>query len=427
MKVYAFINSSMSGTVQGAYCIGLTVNDVVAVISRQKKGKSSDPYGLCMEAFMYAGLRLYVHLSLIFTFCIRHCFLPNNFMFSTIVPLVKNKGGDLTDKNNYRAIALSNAETKILEMILLQNTVQHANSDKYQFGFKSRHSTSLCTGVMKQTIDYYTSRGSHVFVCFADFSKAFDNVNYWKLFNQLTDDGVPPAIVSLLAYWYSHQEVSVMWHNIVSQPFLVGNGTKQGGILSPYLFTRYIKYLLNSITFSQIGCNIGDLYVNLLAYADDIALLAPSWNALQKLISILEGCCKLLDITCNTKKTVCMVFSPKDRAKIVATNFPPCVLCGQPLQYVSEFRYLGHIITVTLTDDNDINREIRNLYARTNTLIRRFGRCSHAVKRLLFSTYCTCLYGSALWVNYSNATLRRFRSCYHRCICLLYTSDAADE
>ena len=50
------------------------------------------------------------------------------------------------------------------------------DSDKYQFGFKSDHSTSLCTGVLKRTVDYYINKGSHVFACFVDFSRAFDNM-----------------------------------------------------------------------------------------------------------------------------------------------------------------------------------------------------------------------------------------------------------
>ena len=39
-----------------------------------------------------------------------------------------------------------------------------------------------------------------MFVCFADFRKAFDRVNYWKLFKQLIDIGLSTQIVSLLAY-----------------------------------------------------------------------------------------------------------------------------------------------------------------------------------------------------------------------------------
>ena len=39
-----------------------------------------------------------------------------------------------------------------------------------------------------------------MFVCFIDFSKAFDKVNYWKPFRQLLDDGVNTSNVSLLFF-----------------------------------------------------------------------------------------------------------------------------------------------------------------------------------------------------------------------------------
>ena len=53
---------------------------------------------------------------------------------------------------------------------------------------------------IKADIDYYTTQGSHVFACFIDYSKAFDSVNYWKLFSKLLDDG---EIVLLLIFWHS--------------------------------------------------------------------------------------------------------------------------------------------------------------------------------------------------------------------------------
>ena len=55
-----------------------------------------------------------------------------------------------------------------------------------------------------------------------------------------------------------------------------------------------------------------------------------------------------------------MVFSPRDKSRIIAVNFPSLNLNGQALNYVNEFCYLGHIITNTLSDERDIQREIRN-------------------------------------------------------------------
>ena len=112
------------------------------------------------------------------------------------------------------------------------------NAPYRSLALKKGHSTAHCTDVLKRTTDYYTSRGSHVFLCFINFTKAFDKVNYWKLFMKLLDDNINSSIVSLLAFWYSHQQVCVRWRNTLSDWFLIGNGTRQGSILSPYLFAR---------------------------------------------------------------------------------------------------------------------------------------------------------------------------------------------
>ena len=54
-----------------------------------------------------------------------------------------------TNNNNYRAIALSNAISKILEHILYDFIANEDAVDDFQFGFKKGHSTSDCTFVLK--------------------------------------------------------------------------------------------------------------------------------------------------------------------------------------------------------------------------------------------------------------------------------------
>jgi hypothetical protein len=56
---------------------------------------------------------------------------------------------------------------------------------------------------------------------------------------KLLDEGIPVDIVTLLSYWYAHQDVNVRWHNTQSDSFSIENGTLQGGILSSYLFTIF--------------------------------------------------------------------------------------------------------------------------------------------------------------------------------------------
>jgi len=98
---------------------------------------------------------------------------------------------------------------------------------------------------------------------------------------------------------------------ICYQSFGIQNGTRQGSVLSPFLFTRYIREVLSGIINSNIGRNIGGYMVNILAYADDLVLLAPSWRAQQQLLDKLQVTAGDIDMCCNSKKTVGMIFSPK--------------------------------------------------------------------------------------------------------------------
>ena len=133
-----------------------------------------------------------------------------------------------------------------------------------------------------------------MFVCFIDFSKAFDKVNYWKLFRQLLDGGVNTSIVSLLAYWYTYQQACVLWIHVQSSSFFIGNGTKQGGILSPYLFTRSCCLL-----YHLVGLVV--LLLIFLLMLITLAFWPPAWAALQNLILLISRCCQDLGLTFNVK------------------------------------------------------------------------------------------------------------------------------
>jgi len=103
----------------------------------------------------------------------------------------------------------------------------------------------------------------------------------------------PSSLTPLIASLVSLQHVYLL-HGIVGNPCVcVGKmyvlailvlSVRQAGILSLFLFRLYIRDLMLSITSLNIGCNFADINVNLLAYADDLVLLAPSWRALQRLL-----------------------------------------------------------------------------------------------------------------------------------------------
>ena len=141
--------------------------------------------------------------------------------------------------------------------------------------------------------------------------------------------------------------------------------------------------------------------INLLCFADDVVLIAPSWDGLQLLIDTLYILADEINMSFNTSKTLCMVFNPS-----VSRNFPVFTVGNTTLKFVSKFKYLGNIITDDLQDDADIEREIKSLYVRCNVLISRFKYCSWQVQVKLFQTYCLCLYNPGLWHSFNKATMQ---------------------
>ena len=69
--------------------------------------------------------------------------------------------------------------------------------------------------------------------------------------------------------------------------------------------------LVEILSSMGIGCHLREIFVSILLYADDMALLAPSLNGLQKLLSATEQYCKTWDIMLNAKKSKNLYFGKK--------------------------------------------------------------------------------------------------------------------
>ena len=93
-----------------------------------------------------------------------------------------------------------------------------------------------CTFSMLETIDHYNVMKSNTFVLMLDASKAFDRVNYCKLFRELLKRELCPLVLRLLLFMYTNQTLRVKWGSVMSESFTVMNGVKQGSVLSPVLF-----------------------------------------------------------------------------------------------------------------------------------------------------------------------------------------------
>ena len=98
------------------------------------------------------------------------------------------------------------------------------------------------------------------------------------------------------------------------------NGVKQGGVLSATLFCIYMDELISRLEHSGIGYYIGNEYYGNISYTDDLKLLCPSINGLQKMLDICDVFfSKEYFVKYNASKTVAICYgknpaeNPNDR------------------------------------------------------------------------------------------------------------------
>ena len=395
--------------------------EVLRSIFELSSGRSPGCDELYAEHFKFGGVPCATHLSLCLTMMLNHTFLPPSFSKVILTPIVKDKTGNVSDKDNYRPIALATVSSKILERAILLRCKLHLETGDHQFGFKEKHSTDMAVYVFKEIVDHYLRNRSPVFVCFLDARKAFDRVNHWTLFNKLVHRGMDIDIVRLLVTWYESQKFHVLWGDYLTEGFSVTNGVRQGGILSPYLFNVYTDGLSEELDMSGVGCRyLGS--VNHLCYADDMMLLSPTPHGLQKLVNICAVYADNHDILFNTKKTVCMAILPSLFKHMV---LPDITLCGCVLSYVASYKYLGFNIsnTPSKADDLELRQQYRLLCCRANSLIRKFAMCSNSVKKYLYSAYCSNVCNVHLWHSYHANVLRKFVVCFNNAARMFFGYD----
>jgi len=76
-----------------------------------------------------------VHLKLFFNILIQHCYVSDNFGSGVVIPLVKDKDGDVTDVNNYRGITLSRVVSALFEYCILHKYDCLTVTSELQFEF----------------------------------------------------------------------------------------------------------------------------------------------------------------------------------------------------------------------------------------------------------------------------------------------------
>ena len=386
-----------------------SVTDIENAIKSLKGGKAAGLDSLTKDHIVNSHPAVIVHLKLLFNIIYKHGFVPDDFGVGLSIPIIKDKHGDICSTDNYRTITLSPVISKVFEYCLLHKLQPLLCSSDLQFGFKKKLGCSDAIFVLNQTVDYFVSRGSTVYMAALDARKAFDRVNHVKLFQIMIQQGLPSRFIKIVINWYGKIFSIFKWNNSFSESTAVKSGIRQGGILSPVLFNTYIDVLINRLENLELGCLVGDVYIGCIAYADDIILLSGSVCMLQKMLNVSYTVGAELDIVFNVNKSFLFKVGPAYNDRFINLK-----IGNQEIAWVNCLKYLGVQFTAARTLIVDTSVQKRKFYASSNCILHNSAHVSEMVRLKLIESYSLPIltYGCET-VSLSNEQIRELNVCWN--------------
>ncbi len=323
--------------------LAFSLYDIDQIIKKLKNNKASGFDFITNEMIKNAMcpelIKIFHH---IFNYMYKTGYTPCNFNISLVTPIPKK--GELYTPSDYRPISVSTTYAMIYERLLLQNlTINHLISSN-QFGYKNKTSSKHAYYLVNEAIRYYNRSKIPLFCVSLDCQKAFDKVWRAGIFHKLIgkiDNFTWRAIYS----YYNQSMIIVKLNGLMSTCYKTSEGCKQGGVLSSFLFNFFINGMLEECLDSNLGAKIGRTNLSIIAYCDDVILLSPTMNHLNKLLDICFKYSIKWKLQYNQKKSVFLRFGDSSGIMSLPT------MNDVPIEMQQNMIYLG----LPLGDDQFIH------------------------------------------------------------------------
>ena len=111
------------------------------------------------------------------------------------------------------------------------------------------------------------------------------------------------------------------------------------------------------------------------------------------MINVCHRYSSIVDLNFNVLKSFCFACTPR----LYKLCLPHVHINNVPLVYVDYIKYLAFIFSRNHKDEDDMLRQMRTLYVRSNRIIKIFPNCSTKVLIELGRSFCGSFYCSYLW------------------------------
>ena len=212
----------------------------------------------------------------------------------------------------------------------------------------------------------------------------------------------------LLCHWYQSLCAAVRINGKYGTHFKISKGTRQGSVLSPYIFNIFIDDLLKELEHSPCGVRIGSSKFNSMAYADDIELVAANVSDLQILANICYNYSRRWRFNFGVEKSLFFVAGTNIRN----VAYDPVVMLGNTrLNRVDQISVLGKTFESNGHSGEHINSRLQKCRQALHAIGYRNEELCPAVKAHIWKTVgAPSLLYSMCTGPLSNSELRRIES-----------------
>ena len=293
-----------------------------------------------------------VQLSICYNNSLDESIYPDVLKVGRITPAYKSGPKEVID--NYRPISALPTISKVYETLTLSRMMSFMSAYSIlslaQYGFRPGKSTTQAIVKLLS----YVNRAYHLkhyCVCFyLDLRKAFDTVNHDILFRKFSHYGFRGRSNDYLQSYFSNRKQCVCLDDHKSDFENMNCGVPQGSTLGPLCFGLYINDLPNAVSENCV------LFADDAAFIIDSSDLADLFGRIQKLFNDIARYLEYNCLVANGTKSKLMMFSSH-----VVAELPDFVFSGQTIEWVTEYKYLGLVLTNKLSYGKHINKVALNI------------------------------------------------------------------
>ena len=386
----------------------ILTSEIVRAIQDLKTGKAEGEDGIPAELLKALQGKGEHHLIKLCKDMYNTGTWPEDFLHSNIVTLQKKPNAQRCE--DHRTISLISHASKILLRVI--NNRLTARLEEYigwdQFGFRKRMGTREAVAIMRTISERNIEHCQDVYICFVDYEKAFDRVDWTKLMKILKDLGADWRERRLIRALYMGQTATVRTVEGPAGPCTIGRGVRQGCLLSPLLFNIFAETMMKeAMEGTEEGVKMGGHRIQAIRFADDQAMTANTKEGLQNIITKLNEVVEQYGMRINKTKTKVMKIGKGEFEQLQIK------IDGTTLEQVHQFRYLGCL----LTEDGRCEKEVRTRIAMAKDAFTKHqklltGNTNRNLKKRLINTlvWSVLLYGSETWT-LKKDDIKRLESC----------------